>query len=115
MFICRAAVSRARVQSLEWHTEIVDRGEDTDWYTSLALDAAGAPHITYYDYTHQDLQYARFTDAGWVTATVASAGAVGKFNNLALDDARLSHVSYYRVGHSWSLALKTSQRGWLST
>ncbi len=41
-----------------WQIETVDNGEGVGGYTSLALDAEGRPHISYYDETNGDLKYA---------------------------------------------------------
>lgn len=36
----------------------MDTGSYTGKYNSLALDASGSPHISYYDSTHADVKYA---------------------------------------------------------
>lgn len=84
-----------------WQVEAIDALASSnyswDMYTSLALDSADLPHISYCGYIPYicgELRYARFDGAQWITATVDSVGAFGKYNSIALDDADLPHISY---------------------
>jgi PKD repeat protein len=83
-----------------WVTETVDSGDWTGYFTSLALDSQGQPHISFYewfpfDYTGQ-IQYAYFDGTAWVSETVAHyvgfprAGAT----SLVLDAADHPHIAY---------------------
>ncbi len=59
---------------------------------SLALDAAGHPHIAF----GSDHLYHAWNDgAGWLTETVDRAEDVGRFASLALDSSGHAHISYY--------------------
>jgi hypothetical protein len=68
-------------------------------YTSLALDARGHPHISYYDRGiapgYDNLNYAYRDASGWRIETVDAAGAVGEYTSLALDGSGWPHISYY--------------------
>jgi hypothetical protein len=66
-------------------------------FTSLALDAAGHPHISYYDKGNGDgdLKYAHWTGSAWDIQTVDRVGNVGWYTSLALDGDGHPHISYY--------------------
>ena len=64
-------------------------------YTSLALDSAGHPHISYYDSEHGDLKYAYTDGLAWYTQVVDTAGDVGWYTSIEVDSLSLPHISYY--------------------
>ena len=55
--------------------------------TSLALDAAGLPRMTYFDWSDNHLTYTASDGAAWVMTTVDTGGYNGAYNSLALDAA----------------------------
>jgi hypothetical protein len=80
-----------------WHLEVVDSGhvgqEGIGKYTSLVLDAADHPHISYFDDAHNELRYAHFDGTRWLVETV-DAGYAGFNTSLALDAQGRPHISY---------------------
>jgi len=79
-----------------WGCEVADP-KSVGTHTSIALDAAGRPHVSYYDSANADLKYAYRDTDGWHTAAVDGAGSVGTYTSLALDAAGRPHVSYHGV------------------
>jgi hypothetical protein len=88
-----------------WETATVDAAGSVGSYTSLAVDAGGRLHVSYFDGTNADLKYATCAadcalPANWQAATVDAAGNVGAFTSLAVDASGRLHVSYRDDGNS---------------
>jgi len=81
-----------------WVIQTVDSAGNVGWYTSLAVDNAGYPHISYYDFTNDNLKYARWTGSAWSIQTVDNSGDVSGETSLAVDSAGNPHISYHVLG-----------------
>jgi len=75
-------------------------------WPSLALDATGRPHISYFGEDY-DFKYARWTGSTWEIQTVDSAGPAGVYTSLALNAAGYPHISYCDFGHNLKYAYWT--------
>jgi hypothetical protein len=88
------------VQKIEdnWVIEIVDEpGTDDGQRTCLVMDAAGRPHLSYYDTKRKSLKYAWHDGTDWVIseATPSAGGNIGQYAALALDSSGNAHISHY--------------------
>jgi len=79
-----------------WVLESVDASANIlGQYTSIELDAAGNPRVSYWDVTPNDLKYASKSGGEWTIETAdASASSVGSRSSLALDASGNPHVCY---------------------
>lgn len=87
---------------VDWQIETVDVSAVVGGHTSLALDAAGRPHITYcslftawYHWDCDDLKYAYHDGLHWQIETVDEEGHAGQYASLALDTGEQPHISYH--------------------
>ena len=70
-------------------------GESSASFTSLALDSADNPHISYYNPDSSELKYATRTSGSWNLQSADNSGVVGLHSSLALDSSGNPHISYY--------------------
>jgi PGF-pre-PGF domain-containing protein len=83
------------VSALDWTIETVDSNDDVGYYSSLSLDNAGYPRISYWDWTNNHLKYAAKTGVVWVNETVDKTKNSGEFSSLKLDRSGQPYISYY--------------------
>jgi hypothetical protein len=103
------------VRPVGWFIEVVDpEGAWAGKNVSLALDASGFPHISYYSDPEKDLRYAKMDRNGWQTETVDGTGQVGRYPSLALDSADHPLISYYDVTHGDLKYARFDGTDWLS-
>jgi PKD repeat protein len=68
---------------------------DTNYgtYTSIDVDSANNPHISYYNRS-KHLTYATVSSGSWVTTTVDNNNLAGKYSSIAVDSSDNVHISY---------------------
>ena len=88
------------VAASDWDIETVDSEGCVGYFSSVALDSSGYPHISYSDWNDDALKYARWTGSTWNNMTVDSTGDVGWFTSIDLDDKGYPHISYWDVTNS---------------
>jgi hypothetical protein len=93
-----SSVAVSRIISSGWQISVVDSAGEVGYASSIALDASGYPHISYFDETNGDLKYARWDGGSWRIETVDFLGYVGDFTSLSLDAKGYPHISYARYG-----------------
>jgi len=102
----------------DWEEELVGIIDDEYSYPSIAVNALGIPHISYYDEENGDLKYAtKFFNLAthsyeWESVTVDEEGDVGKYSSIYLDSSGNPHIAYYdETNYDLKYAWKDSN-GW---
>lgn len=80
-----------------WEIQLFGNGDDSGGYpTSMALDAAGLPHISLEDWScDYCLKYAHWTGNTWIVQTVDGDAHSSFGPSIALDASGVPHISYF--------------------
>ncbi|MCK9307614.1 MAG: PKD domain-containing protein, partial [Methanoculleus sp.] len=103
------SVKQPGALSAPFTTATVDPAAGVGSHSSLALDAEGSAHISYYDQANETVKYA-WTDGAWQTEKVVTSNG---WTSLALDGNGTPHIAYSnaagtslnymtRQGSNWS-------------
>jgi len=98
------------------------------WFTKIALDSDGNPHILYQDETTRTLKYAFWNQSYWYVETVDPAAYVGGDISFVLDSQNRPHISYFdyqangslkyahTMGNVWNIQIieSTGTAAWLA-
>ena len=82
-----------------WATEVVDSSGDTGRNPSIAIDAAGDPHIVYRSWNGWKFKYATLNPSSpdWQISTIETGSTgegTGESNSIFIDDGGMMHVAY---------------------
>ena len=97
-----------------WATLALDTA-NAGWFPSMAVDADGHVHISYYAMGTETLRYATDSGGSWVTSTLDPTEGVGRYSSLVIDAEGAVQVAYEddSVG---ALRLASNQSGeWSSS
>ena len=72
-----------------------------EWYVSLSLDRAGAPHLSFKDNDEKNLLYARRGPEGWEVEVADDSQSVGRDSKIAIDPDGHPHI-VYNDGANWT-------------
>lgn len=78
-----------------WITMTIDSENDVGQFSSIAVDAEGNIHISYYDATIGRLMYAFTSEGAWIPLVGDNVGDVGQYSSIAVDSNGSAHISYY--------------------
>jgi methionine-rich copper-binding protein CopC len=93
----------------KWYNETVDTG-NVGRYSSITLDSAGNPFISYVDSTNHNLKLAFRYSGSWYKEVIGTGG--GSTTSIALDKNNTPHISYsdgfkllyaVKIGSVWSI------------
>lgn len=94
MFLSIATISVSATGD-NWITMSIDSENDVGQFSSIAVDAEGNVHISYYDATMGRLMYAFTSEGAWVIQVGDNVGNVGQYSSIAVDSNGSAHISYY--------------------
>ena len=106
-------------QNPDWNCSIIDDpANSVGLYSSLAIDSAGNPWVSYYDSTATSLKVAKYIGSGgnctstaWDCTTVDNTStSTGQFTSIKFDVSGNPWVSYYD-STAGNLALKVASKG----
>ena len=80
----------------QWTTTVVDASGHTGRNPSIAIDAAGDPHIVYQTWSGFDLKYATLNPSSpnWQKSNIETTGDLGDSNSIFIDAQGTMHVAY---------------------
>ncbi len=78
-----------------WSISVVDSAMDVGWDTSLVLDGADHPHISYNSESEKILKYAYWNGSAWIIQKVADLPDVGWGTSIALFQGAIPYIAFH--------------------
>jgi hypothetical protein len=98
-----------------WEIEVVDTQKKGP-FSALAVDQAGAPHITYLDDLEDNLKYATLIDGSWLINDFESPNVDGFYPSIVIDNEGNPHITRWIIGIRWlAYMTRTPKAGWVVT
>ncbi|MBI5099136.1 MAG: hypothetical protein HZB30_07835 [Nitrospirae bacterium] len=85
--------------------------KDMGKYSSIAVDSNNKAHISYYNATNYNLNYATNVSGSWIPYLIESTDDAGKFSSIAIDSNNKAHISYYKAAPGYNLKYATNISG----
>lgn len=91
----------AHHDSSSWQIEVIDPGENVGQQSSLSLDTANHPRISYCrtKWPQTMIDYAWYDGTGWITETVVTVDYSGCYTSLAIDTTDQPHIAFCANGN----------------
>ena len=95
-----ASCSSGCTSASNWDDVSVDTTGNVGYHNSIAIDSNDGVHISYYDYTNDDLKYATCSSgctsaSNWDDVSVDTTAYVGYYTSIAIDSNDGIHISYF--------------------
>ena len=95
-----------------WQTEAAYPWSIAGQFSSLDLDAQGAPWIAFYEPAQLLLRYAHRAPDGWQSGVIQASVLVGYRNSLDLDPQSYPHIAYQAGSQGGILYAYQDAAGW---
>lgn len=92
--------------------ELVEVGDDTGWYSSLALDDHDAPHVAWHVHGLGQLRYATRENGTWRVEVVDAGPGAGAFASLALVNGSPVIACHHREANGLRVAVRSPDGTW---
>ena len=97
-----------------WQITMVDEGFGLAEYNSLALDANGKAHVSYYDEQNKDLKYATNASGTWVTSAIVTEGTVGQYTSIVISSQGHVTIGYLDMSVYDPMVVSNASGAWVS-